>query len=387
MLLNDALEDYLNEATDSDVKKAKRILKSANYQLNVTQKQTTFKVVVPSESRTKPYTVAIRALRDFLKVDCTCPAHDQYGDCKHAVAAVIYLKNELSEDHTEEDEDEFEDGFNEVEFEQGELIDIGSGLSGQAESVASTLPSSLGRKADGSFEIEMDGINITMLMRLAGNAKDKELKSLANKTGAPFIEKEERVFRFPIVEKKNSVLEVRIQFDGRRRFETTCTCGKKDELLCLHVASAFYYLNWLHGLHYFTKFKTFEEEKNAILKQYGLTLQDPEAAEFKWGTDFYGHLTMVGKPAYMVSASNAGFLAEFKKSLHGKEAVAHIRPAPPRTTLVDYEIGILFNFSSVKHIGFELEPLQISATKTGKPKINKLKLSPTTYSLLRPLPD
>jgi SNF2 family DNA or RNA helicase len=385
MTIDEILENYLDDAHEADKQKAERILELANHQLKFTQKGVKFTFAVPSESRSKPYAVSIMPDRnDYIDVTCTCQAFDNYGDCKHAVAAVIYLKNELSEEN--ENGDGFEDESDEVEFEEVELIDIGTGLSGQAESVASTLPPSLGRKADGSFEIEMDGINITMLMRLAGNAKDKELKSLANKTGAPFIEKEERVFRFPIVEKKNSVLEVRIYFDGRNRFETTCTCGKKDELLCLHVASVFYYLNWLHGLHYFNKFKTFEEEKNEILKKFGLTISDPEAAEFKWGTDYYGRLTLASKPAYMVSAGNEHFLNEFKKSLSVDESGAAIRPALPSTILIDYEIGILFNFASQKHVGFELETLQITEKK-GKEKITKLKLNPTNFALLKPLTD
>jgi SNF2 family DNA or RNA helicase len=387
MTIGKVLENYLDDALEGDIHKAKRILKAANYQLKLTQKGIKVTIAVPSESRNKPYDVSITPeADDYLDVNCTCPAFNSYGDCKHAVAAIIYLKNELSEENVGENEveNEFEDEFYQDEYDEGELVEVVTELPGAAQPLASTLSSSLGRMQDGSFKIEMDSINITILMRLAGNAKDKELKSLANKTGAPFIE--DRTFRFPIVEKKNSIFEVRIYFDGRTKFDTECTCGKKDSTLCLHTASAFYYLNWLHGSRYFDKFKTFEDEKNEVLKNFGLTLSDPEAAEFKWSTDFYGRLSLVSKPAYMVSANNTQFLNEFKQSLNGNEEGAHIRPLLPTSTMIDYEVGILFNFASQKHIGFELEALQIAERK-GKEKITKLKLAPSNYSLLKPLPD
>ena len=387
MSLIEALDDYLDDAMDSDLQKAGRILKTANHQLALTASGNKYKVSVPSESGNKPYSVTIKPDNGFLDVTCSCLAYDKYGDCKHAVAAGIYLKNnfekimeangvQILNGKRQTDDDYFDDEFE----ENDEWIE-------NVESIVETIPSdSSGRRGDGSFLIEMESINITMLMRLADNVKDKELKSLANKTGAPFIE--ERTFRFPIVEKKNSVFEVRVYFDGRTKFETSCTCGRTDEKLCLHTAAIFYYLNWSYGSRYFDKFKTFEEEKNEILKSYGLSFGDPEAAEFKWSTDFYGRLTLVSKPAYMVSTSNTQFLNDFKKELIVNEngLEANIRPALPGNLLVDYEIGFLFNFASNKHIGFELEALQITQKK-GKEKITKLKLNPNNYALLKPLPD
>ena len=302
MSLIEALDDYLDDAMDSDLQKAGRILKTANHQLALTASGNKYKVSVPSESGNKPYSVTIKPDNGFLDVTCSCLAYDKYGDCKHAVAAGIYLKNnfekimeangvQILNGKRQTDDDYFDDEFE----ENDEWIE-------NVESIVETIPSdSSGRRGDGSFLIEMESINITMLMRLADNVKDKELKSLANKTGAPFIE--ERTFRFPIVEKKNSVFEVRVYFDGRTKFETSCTCGRTDEKLCLHTAAIFYYLNWSYGSRYFDKFKTFEEEKNEILKSYGLSFGDPEAAEFKWSTDFYGRLTLVSKPAYMVSTA------------------------------------------------------------------------------------
>jgi SNF2 family DNA or RNA helicase/uncharacterized Zn finger protein len=389
----DALQDYVEDAMDSDLQKAKRILETPNHQFALSTSGNKYKVTVPSESGHKPYLVTIKPTNGFLDVTCSCPAYDQYGDCKHAVAAVIHLKNsfekiaeangvQMLNGKLQTDEDYFDDELNdELDDEQidgDEWIEKNQPI----EQLVSSDQS--GRRTDGSFIVEMETINITMLMRLAGNAKDKELKSLANKTGAPFIE--ERIFRFPIVEKKNSVFEVRIHFDGRSKFDTECTCGKRDSELCLHTAAVFYYLNQVYGFRYFDKFKTFEEEKNELLKPYGLTLADPEAAEFKWNTDYYGRLVMVSKPAYLVSATNALFLTDLKKCLSEDINGAPVRPVLPGTILIDYEIGFLFNFASQRHIGFELESLQIT-TKNGKEKITKLKLIPSNYALLKPLSD
>ena len=392
----DALFDYLENAMDSDMQKAKRILKTANHYFELSTKGNKYKIIVPSESRSRPYLVSIKPANGFLDASCTCPAFDQYGDCKHAVAAVLYLKNSFEKTAAANDvqilngEQQLDNDLEGEAWEEDYFEDEGFARDEGIEDVVPLTEASpsnpSGRHTDGSFILEMDGINPTMLMRLAGNIKERELKSWANKTGALHIE--ERFFRLSVIEKKSTSFDVKILFDGRTRFDTECSCGKKDDLLCLHTAGCFYYLNLIYGPRYFDKFKTYEEEKNLLLKPYGLTLQDTEAAEFKWGADFYGRLTLVSKPGHLVSTTSSHFLKEFKNSLSNDEnkVQAHTRPVANHV-MVNYEIGFLFNFGSQKHIGFELEPLQITYDKNGKEKINKLKFVPHNYALLKPLPD
>lgn len=151
-----------------------------------------------------------------------------------------------------------------------------------------------------------------------------------------------------------------IIFDREDGFKTRCTCNNLGRPLCAHVVGAFYYTLQNQGISYFSRFKNFTEEKAAILATYGLSLTDPEAADFKWGYSIAsGELKVQKAPEYFVPAGNRAFLNELKASIMGEDESAEAikRPALSPFDIIDFEIGFLFNFSSVRHIGFELEPL------------------------------
>ncbi len=373
MDFTDALYDYLNEADNSDVQKANRILKKNRSTLDLTiVKKNHYKTAVPSESGRGHYSVNLKLAKGYLDVDCNCIAFDQYGGCKHGVAAAIFLQDYLDNDG---DETEY--------WHDGDV-----GLMEEDENNAddATLPANVGRQPDGSFVLQMESINPTLLMRLAGAVKERSLRALASKT--ELIENNEKDFRFLIRESKNTSHDVRIHFDGVKTFATASSYKVVNTLLTIYEAAAFYFVELRFGSHYFHQFKTFEKEKNQALAPYGLTHTDAEAADFKWGIDYMGGLVMQSKPAYLVSAYDKNFMYELKKSIENtdKEWSTHIRPVLPVNVMVDYEIGLLFNFASTKHIGFEIEPLQLS-TARGKSKISKLKLIPANYGLLQSLSD
>ena len=81
----DALLDCLEDAMDSDLQKTERILKPANHQLTLSVSGNKLKVIAPSESRTKPYSVTIKPANGSLDFTCSFPAYDRYGDCKYSV--------------------------------------------------------------------------------------------------------------------------------------------------------------------------------------------------------------------------------------------------------------------------------------------------------------
>ena len=374
----DALYDYIDEADDSDLQKANRILKKNHHVLDLAiPKKNHYKIAVPSESSRERYSVAIKLVKGYLDVDCSCPAFEQYGGCKHIVAAAIYLRDYFDNDG-EDTEYWHDEGVGLSEEDENEADDD--------EEKDDTLPTNLGRRPEGSFVLQMDGINPTLLMRLAGAINESSLRVLANKT--ELIENNGKDFHFLIRDSKNINHTVHILFDGVKTFTTTSSFKLVNTLLSVYEAAAFYFVELRYGSRYFHQFKTFEKEKNQALAPYGLTHTDAEAADFKWENDYSGRLVMRSKPAYLVSTSDKNFMDELKKSIESPdtEYASHMRPILPANVMVDYEIGLLFNFASTKHIGFEMEPLQLSSAR-GKSKISKLKIIPANYGMLHSLTD
>jgi len=103
------------------------------------------------------------------------------------------------------------------------------------------------------------------------------------------------------------------------------------------------------------------EEKNEMLAPYGLTVDDPEAEQFTWQTDYYGNLEIAGKPASIIPSGDVAFINDLKKNIIGPvpSGLTLLRPRLPGDPLVDYEVGILFDLVKRSSIGFQLDALQL----------------------------
>ncbi len=369
MNFKNELKEYLDLASDSDVHKANRILKKAEYQLAVSEFDKGYVVIVPSESYSIAYTVSVIEASGFLEVLCECPAYEEYGYCKHAVAAVTYLyKNYiLSAKHNLD--------------KVGEVVEF--------ETVSSPVTvsfSALGRQTNGAFVFEMTSIDLWQIVKLAGNPKPNDVSKLSRKV--QLIKTEGSTLELQIGGSKSVNYNIVIKFDGKKRFETSCSCALMSSYLCMHVLACFDNLAKAYGPRYFDKFKTFEKEKNELLKPFGLTLADPEAADFEFEVGHWGTPSIKKMPGYYISGNEVNFIKDFKNNFLQltPSFKGQIRPILPADELVSYEIGLLFNLGSNKHIGLELEALQMVETK-GKLKFVKLKLVPSNYALLKPLSD
>src|SRR5207248_4999233 len=72
-----------------------------------------------------------------------------------------------------------------------------------------------------------------------------------------------------------------IQYDRHETFFYKCDCGVTASM-CTHVGASFLLLQQTSGNNYFYKFKNHDDAKNMLLKPYGLTIADKEAADIEF---------------------------------------------------------------------------------------------------------
>ncbi|WP_069658950.1 DEAD/DEAH box helicase [Arcticibacter eurypsychrophilus] len=356
MTLLDQLNNYLASQSNTQLTKGKRIIARSIKPLAIEEFEEDLTVHVPSETTDDIYSVEVSIAENSpeLNIFCECPAFESYNDCKHCVAAVITIREDLLK---------------------------------QVYQKTKTLPINPERDEEGYFHFKMDGITIYSLSKLA----NKPSQSVVNKIfwklepGPNNLPHQQ----FSYQEKAKVKHDIDIVFNGENEFKTHCSCNDKTYPLCIHVVSSFVFLDAHFSKFYFNRFKLFTKEKNEILSAYGLTLDDEEAKDFQWDVSDWGQLTLSKKPSYLIPAGSTKFMEDFKNSVvsHSDVPLDAIRPRITDQGLIDYEIGYLFNFTSLKHIGLELETLFVR-DKKNKPDFKKLSLhQESNHAFLQPLSD
>lgn len=341
----DKINRYLDKQSKTQLDKGRRIASFKEIKLEESTGKESYTLEVPSESSRETYTVDVYDLKRSpnLGIDCECPAFFDNEDCKHCVAAAIIIQKSLS----------------------AEILEIPALKSPETKKIK--------LDAEGYFHFKMDSISGYTLQKLAGNISQSTIsKTVSNIKPGP-LNMPHQCFSY--YEKSKKVCDIDLVFDRTDNFKTRCTCGDYTNPLCKHVIGGFIYLEYHYGRFYFSRFKLFTAEKNKILNTYGLNLSDTEAKDFEWQVSPWGDLALIKKPAYLVSVGNTAFLQGIKQSILGNTETYFdmLRPQLPANTMVDFEVGFLFNFTSARHIGFELETVFVRE-KNGKTDLKKLVL-------------
>jgi len=354
-----SINEYLSNQSKTQLNKAERIINAAARPLKVKiAKDGIYVVRVPSESTTQIFKVEIEydESDEELFIECQCQAYWDHDDCKHCVAAAITVQNSLDE---------------------------------RVPAHVLALPEPKPKEPGEThvYHFTMDRIDSYRVMELAGHPSRSLIYTVANKLRpGPTVSPHQY---FGYYDKSKKLCDIDILFDGGDGFETRCNCGDTRHPLCNHVAAGFLFLESRYGMYYFNKFKHFTEEKNKILAEYGLTVNDPEAKDFEWSVSHWGQLSLKSKPDYLISAGNKAFFNEIKKSILGDAGVTFsmLRPRLGDNIIVDYEVGFLFNFVSTKHIKFELEPVFVREKK-GRTDVKKLVINnQSNHAYLQSLND
>ena len=344
-------------------------------------------IEVPSQSGNGSYTVSLNVLANNIEDNCECKAYEKYGQCKHTIAAALYLLV----DEFDYDTDELEDLINmdDVKDELGFIkmkrsLAKKQSVNGKAKIIRMDEPNTEWKK------FEMKGsMNQNSLHQLSGYYWPSYTD--LNKLKQTSFDEKERHWIFTYNQAVNQVYTPEIKYDGDINYNYRCTCSYKSTYpMCRHVRVAFERLINKNGADYFLTFIDWTIEKNNLLKSYGLTVDDKEAKLFQFSISYTGQLLMQAPAAYIQSGNKEQLkkLHHLLKSKNDIDNVVVSRPRPAPGTIIDFETGFVFNLISQRlKIGFELEPVKVYR-KQGRTDLKKLLLNqPANLPLLKEFDD
>ncbi len=173
----------------------------------------------------------------------------------------------------------------------------------------------------------------------------------------------------------------------RNGYIVGCNCEHFDgKTPCFHVYGLILTLNERKGRYYFRDFEDYSEDKNKLLKVYGLSVSDELASEFEFGFNYHSELAITKRPKGLLpvfSEANSDW-SQITKKLPIKK----LRTPLDKTTIVieenqkdakgkpilPYDTAILFNLNYGQLGGFKIDSFKITQKgSTFSYTINKLK--------------
>ena len=323
---------------------------------------------------------------DIISADCECEANQAYFECKHCIAAALYVL------HTE-----FSFSMLQIQqllritnpFEEDIFLQqIIKQQKNNAPAKVIAFPGSNNTAGVWRIFVEPGSINQYSLQKYSGNFYTNQLD--INKVTQLSFDEPARHWQFLFQVNKNESYKPEIKFDSIQTYSYKCTCANyTKQHMCKHVRTAFDKLIAEKGSTYFLTFKDWRVQKNELLKPYGISITDEEAKFFEFSVDYYNRLQLK-VPQGFYKADDAEGLKKLSTSLRIKSDTKEfvVRPIPPPNTIIDFEIGYVLNFKSKRiGIGFEVELAKVY-DKAGKRDLKKLSLNTAVnLPLLRQLTD
>lgn len=353
MELNDLLIDYLDGATRKDSERGQKIFDTKKASIKILEKTDGFiSLSIPSERNNQNrYNVDFFIDQDYFNYDCDCQAFGNYDDCKHCVAAALFL------------------------LEQTPPTPIIS-INKTTEDPNPSLPG----------EIIIPFKNISPYELAGLSRKFYSLNNYATDNRSQLIKTDGSSLCFHFKESDKKAFDQVITFMPPNHLKVECTCriARRNDL-CIHLITALNNLQIKYGNFYFNQFIDYTNAKNELLKPYHLTVEDEEAKDFQFGFNYDGGLILAKTPAYFINSekqlnAKAHILSGSKKEFHlTGNSLSHEK-------FIAFELGFLFNFNT-KPFCFSLQPVAISE-KNGKHHFEKINLSTREHlACLKQLPD
>ncbi len=360
------LKDYLNDVESNLKKKGNRLYAKFKDEI-ILESLDEFEaeLMIPSESNyDESYSVSFSFDQeiDFAESYCECPAFENYEDCKHCVAAALYLVNLI---RNEKDKN------------------LKSGKSPAIKNEADNDSAPDPEKIIVTFK----NISHQQVQHFTKQFYRWESYRISGKNRITKYSGSEHSFEYKESTKKTYLQQ--INFLQPDKLEVSCTCGDaKQDDLCTHLMAALNLLQIKFGDYYFSVFKDINEEKKALLAPYGLLPGDKEAKDFVFEKDYSGNLIVKSAPGYLVKMDSEDSLSLLVSHfVQPATNLGKVRPQLPAGKFINFDLGYLFNFASRQHINFLLQPLAISK-KNDKTSYDKIVLSNTeNFALLKSLPD
>lgn len=150
--------------------------------------------------------------------------------------------------------------------------------------------------------------------------------------------------------------------------EVTCDCRQcYQNTICSHAVDTIFYLADMGSFGQFIPYTNQDKEKNRLLEDYGLTVNDPEAQYFLFNTDYAGRIVLSKVPPQYINLQK---LLKIKDTLHhtNKEI------KPNKYIETSHDIGVYIQLSNDDNTNnpVKFEAFKIEKTKKGEEKYTKV---------------
>ncbi len=135
--------------------------------------------------------------------------------------------------------------------------------------------------------------------------------------------------------------------------EITCTCKRSYENnICQHALESISYVTDSGNYSIFIPFINQDNDKNRLLSDFGLTIEDQEAMEFRFNNDYIGRLSISYIPPHFISLPRLNKIRDLIVTDQKLKKFKVVNDA--------HSIGLLFQLSHSLHSN---APIRIEATK------------------------
>ncbi|MFN2440929.1 MAG: hypothetical protein ABR503_17115, partial [Chitinophagaceae bacterium] len=238
MNVNENLLEYLESYEGRELQKGFDLFDEHRFGITLLyKKRKCYTVEVPSQSgKDRQYLIKLNLLKNYVDDDCDCPAYEEYEQCKHCIAAALFL---LEEECGYEINDLEELGLNEDDSDSAfanQLAVINTHLQNKKPPLqTNTITQQPGNNPWHTFTLK-DSLKNQI------NALSGEYwlyYDLMQKIKLENFDESSLHWTFLFKEKKDAY-QPEFRYDRKKTFSYRCNCSLKSHYsMCLHVRAGF----------------------------------------------------------------------------------------------------------------------------------------------------
>lgn len=325
------------------------------------------------------HSVMIKKNKSEISVHCDCNEFTTYHKCPHTARVLLSMDSQIQEElitkeiltrqeREKKEQEEERRKADALKREQDALTLIQAKQTQKKETIQ--------HLKDSINQISIEGNKD--LPYLIKNARDFSLYRLnamipslrnATRRGKEFLKIVGPKKGFDIqyrFSKIKHILSFRVNENDD--LELTCDCGNcYENKLCSHAVDTIYYLADMGSFGQFIPFTNQDKEKNRLLEDYGLTVNDPETQLFSFSTDYAGRIVLTKVPPQYIN---------LQKLLKIKDTVINANKEVKLNKYMEtsHEIGVYIQVSNEENTNtpIKFEAYKIEKTKKGEDKYTKV---------------
>ncbi len=298
------------------------------------------------ETESKPVSIMVNMLKDHPTISCDCSEFTKNGQCIHVARVIYSIKDALKKEQEAKS----------ITLAREKALKVK-----KANEAANTYDNLLIDNAEiANFKAtELPKINQEDLENYTiPNAAEFEymrVNNILNKFARPYFNNKpfktgkkvkngfDLLFQYLTL---SYSVQYRINEDDDLLI--TCDCGKTNSnVLCEHALAATQYLINARDRSVFSPYLSRIKEKNTLLADYGLTLEDPEAQNFEFKTDYNNKLILVKAPKQF---ANSRIISKFGETFNN---ISLYNPSNFKSG--NYKIGLLLQLNTDEEINFPIK--------------------------------